>query len=663
MNLEDQLSRLRCRIIDAEEARTASHRDVLLVMAQTFDRDGVVLLCEPSVVRGHSRPPDIAVIDPASGLHVVEVKGVTLDRVLSVQPGGAIEIEYDSNRSRKDPSKQAKQAMFDIKDAATRHFGGDLNIAFQSWVAFPRIRRDEWEEKFGDAVPNREDVLFADDLESSSLGERLTQAGAERLGYFGLLTCPPQQLRSVLAAFGDSAVLSPPPRPKARPPEGSKGEQLSDAMAEYRVLTEQQQRLAAQGWNDGPRLVRGVAGSGKTVVLATQAARLLERRVKASGHLFDKNHKPQPLLVVCFNRTLVPFIQERVAAAYRQRTGEELPANQLLVKHLNALLYDLHHHGFCGYYRIGDIRDPAERASRYLRDLDAATGAQAQRLTDGLFYAVFVDEGQDFHENDYRILLKLTARTPAGLPRMFVFYDDAQNLYGQPRPTWSDLGLEIRGRSVVMDESFRSTRQLIEPAFNVLLGTHSADPQSVRTRSFADIQTLKDKNLVSWHDGHICVQFAPREGDPVDFASYANERDEFEAVTKRCEQLIAIEGLLPQDILVLTFQRERARRLGRSITDRLGDIAIRYAFEEAEKDRMAIQPEQLTVSTVASAKGYDAPAVILAGGDDFPDDIEGRASFYVGFTRAREWLYCTCAGKSPLMTELERALDAINGRK
>jgi len=26
----------------------------------------------------------------------------------------------------------------------------------------------------------------------------------------------------------------------------------------------------------------------------------------------------------------------------------------LLVKHLNALLSDLHHYGFCGYYRIGD---------------------------------------------------------------------------------------------------------------------------------------------------------------------------------------------------------------------------------------------------------------------------------------------------------------------
>jgi hypothetical protein len=30
--------------------------------------------------------------------------------------------------------------------------------------------------------------------------------------------------------------------------------------------------------------------------------------------------------------------------------------------------------------------------------------------------------------------------------------------------------------------------------------------------------------------------------------------------------------------------------------------------------------------------------VLLASLDDFPDDVEGRASLYVGCTRAREWL-------------------------
>ncbi|HEX2448320.1 MAG TPA: UvrD-helicase domain-containing protein, partial [Methyloceanibacter sp.] len=232
-----------------------------------------------------------------------------------------------------------------------------------------------------------------------------------------------------MAAFGDSAVIDPEPRPKTRPPHGSKGERLDEAIAAYRVLTQQQQRLTSHGWNDGPRLVRGVAGSGKTVVLAVQAARMIERLQKRTSGLFDKSD-PSRVLAVCFNRTLVPFIRQRIQIAYRQRTGNELPKEALLVTHMNALLYDLSTQGFCTYRRVSHDLDSNQSAALYLADLNTLRGVLAERVSNGLFYGIFVDEGQDFHENQYRLLLKLCARTPTGLPRAFVFYDDAKNLYG-----------------------------------------------------------------------------------------------------------------------------------------------------------------------------------------------------------------------------------------
>jgi superfamily I DNA/RNA helicase len=47
------------------------------------------------------------------------------------------------------------------------------------------------------------------------------------------------------------------------------------------------------------------------------------------------------------------------------------------------------------------------------------------------------------------------------------------------------------------------------------------------------------------------------------------------------------------------------------------------------------------MTTVDSAKGYDCPIVILAGADLFWTDKEGRASFYVGATRAKTVLFVT----------------------
>ncbi|MCP5076258.1 MAG: AAA family ATPase [Rhodobacteraceae bacterium] len=481
------------------------------------------------------------------------------------------------------------------------------------------------------------------------------------LSAFGLRECPQQQLQSVMAAFGDSEVLRPAPREGPPPPEGSKGEQLNDALAEHRALTEMQQRLTARTWDDGPRLLRGVAGSGKTVVLATQAARMIERLHKGQADLLEPDAQPFPVLAVCFNRTLVPFIRQRIELAYKQRTEEELPQKSLLVTHFNTLLYYLHRRGYCGYYRVSEISDADERASRYLSDLKSATGEQGEQLGRGLFHSVYIDEGQDFHEQDYRILLQLCARSASGQPRMSVFYDDAQNLYGRQRPIWSDLGLEVRGgRSVVMDECFRNTRQIVEPAFNVLLGVHANDPQSVRTRGFADTQTLKEKNLIESQDRHLKVHFTHREGNAPAFQVCNTHQAEVERLASRCEQLINRDGLLPQDILVLTYKRSRASELSEAISQRLGADRVCRPYEENEKDQLAIQPEKIAVSTVASIKGYDAPYVFVVSLDDFSDDVEGRASFYVACTRARDWLNVSAAGETELVREFDRAFVAAN---
>jgi len=651
---------LRCRIVDAEEARTRTHREVLLILAQTFDEDGAVLMCEPSIVRGRSGPPDIAILDPKSGVHVVEVKGVPLDSVRTVRPGGAIEIAYGSRMSAKDPSKQASNKMFDIKDAAGRHFGGELNLAFQFWVVFPRITRSEWMDKFGEAVSSRNEVLFADDLESSHLGERLQGRGIDRLAAFGMQSCPAQQMRSVMAAFGDSEVLRPPLRSGPKPPEGSKGQGLEEALAEYRALTDLQQRVIAKDWNGGPRLVRGVAGSGKTMVLAAQAARLIEQIHQGTVDLFDGSRRRPAVLAVCFNRTLVPFIRDRIERAYRQRTNEPLPEASLLVMHFNNVLHHLSRRGYCKYRRIADEPDADKRAAECLSELEAATGKHADELARGLYAAVFVDEGQDFHDNEYRLLMKLCARTPSGLPRIFVFYDDAQNLYGLKRPTWTDLGLELRGRTIVMDECFRNPRQIIEPAFNLLLGTYAEEQAAVRTRGYADLATLEDKSLITRANGHVRVHFSTRQGAPVSFRQCESRNAERDHIADRCEQLMNNDGLLPQDILVLTYRRRRALELADAIAERIGGNKVRRPFEEDAKDRIAIGPGRITVSTVASTKGYDAPQVLLASVDAFPDTVEGRVCMYVGCTRAREWLEATTTEMTGLTREFERSVTATN---
>jgi superfamily I DNA and RNA helicase len=210
-----------------------------------------------------------------------------------------------------------------------------------------------------------------------------------------------------------------------------------------------------------------------------------------------------------------------------------------------------------------------------------------------------------------------------------------------------------------MDESFRNPRQVIEPALNVLLGTHAANPESVKTRGFADIATLRDKNLISIENRHIRVHFSARESGTVTLSLCNDKEAEQALLASRCETLMRFDGLLPQDILVLTLRKARARQLANALATRISSNLVRCTFNE--KDSLAVQPNKVTVSTIASAKGYDAPYVLLASLDDFPGDVEGRASLYVGCTRAREWLDVSGSSVTPLVREFETSLAASTG--
>lgn len=62
----------------------------------------------------------------------------------------------------------------------------------------------------------------------------------------------------------------------------------------------------------------------------------------------------------------------------------------------------------------------------------------------------------------------------------------------------------------------------------------------------------------------------------------------------------------------------------------------------------------MTLATVEAAKGYDSPIVFLMGVDLFGENVEARARFYVGATRAKMHLFVTgVRGRGGLAEEAE----------
>jgi len=273
------------------------------------------------------------------------------------------------------------------------------------------------------------------------------------------------------------------------------------------------------------------------------------------------------------------------------------------------------------------------------------------------FDVIFIDEGQDFDPEEYRLILDLIKPNEVSEEKpIVIFYDDAQNIYGRSRPVWRDVGINVIGeRSFVMRECFRNTRQIVELAFNVLLGSQAPSDQKVQTRTYADVNYLKERGVIEETGDHFRVGFAEREGRKPEIMVFSDSLLEINWLADEIVKLIQDENVRSEDILVIFYRQSHFdyELLKKKISSKLPNIEFVLPFgNSSDKDRFIFQPGKLTITNVYGAKGYDAPIVFLAGIDRFEVGREGRAAFYVGATRAKLLLYLSGVdGKNSLLDE------------
>ena len=127
------------------------------------------------------------------------------------------------------------------------------------------------------------------------------------------------------------AAGAAPRRDGPAPPAESLGGQIARRKQLSAALSAEQRRLAGRTLDGGPRVVRGVAGSGKTAVLATWVARTLAAAPRTPGEL--------PLWVVYANKDLGPRIESSCKGAWRRLGGRtRFPQSRVAFKHVRSVL-------------------------------------------------------------------------------------------------------------------------------------------------------------------------------------------------------------------------------------------------------------------------------------------------------------------------------------
>ncbi len=404
----------------------------------------------------------------------------------------------------------------------------------------------------------------------------------------------------------------------------SLGAQIAKRKQLRPVLSQEQQRLCGLVMDGKPRLVRGVAGSGKTVVLAHWLVKTVRRL------------KEQPecrIWAVYANSALKNLIADTLVAAWEQESGgESIPWENIHLQHVRDLLEMLLRSVGLDMqvYRF-EYNDAAEA---YLREV-AATDRRIPVLCD----ALFIDEAQDMGPSTLKLLSQMVRQTDDSDLKsrsVNIFYDNAQNVYGRPTPKWSELGLDMRGRSSVMKESFRSTTPITEFALNVL---YRLQPQEDNP----DHKELVQRGLVEKVERNgnpwWAVRFSQIDGPKPVFRRFVSLDQEIDAAGNDLLRLIRDDGIKPEDICLLYNGVNIEWKLKNQIAPMLKASGLDLSIQKGRLDRGTKGVVRATTSH--SFKGYDAEVILIPAVDQFFAENKGvlANNLYVAMTRARSMLF------------------------
>ena len=396
----------------------------------------------------------------------------------------------------------------------------------------------------------------------------------------------------------------------------------------------------------GVSRIRGLAGSGKTVILCMKAALL---------HL----KHPESLVVFTFyTKSLYQHVRRLITRFYRQFDDRDPDWEKLLVMH-----------AWGSYSQIGVYRSACERYGITPISFESAQGKVKQPFdyvcsdllekipTDGvpIYDYMLIDEGQDFPPS----FLTLCAKIVKGAKFVYA-YDDLQTIFQRKAPDAKDLfGTNSRGRAnysftldKILYKCYRNPLPIIVTAHAIGFGIYAENiAQLIEPKYWEDIGYVVKQGAFNAGDDMIITR--PEENSQTTLtARYsvdqmiqvevcADFNTEVSFVCQRISEDINKEALHPDDILVISVDDRNALNAIELI------LSQKYGIQSnnTHADKFSVNDFQLnnkvTLSTIHKAKGNEAYSVFIVGIDSlFPYDknVRDRNILFTAMTRSKGWL-------------------------
>lgn len=581
---------------------------------------------------------DFVILDPKLGLLILEVKDWQLSQIKEINPKYIVIETSKGQKSCINPLNQARNYALQIVDLlasdpllvqSSNDYKGKLAFPFSYGVVWSRIKLED----FKSSLPELFEVnkaLFYDHLSPSINAEKFQQQLQMLFPQYFNFHLSTQQIDRIRYHLFPEIRLPrkqfPVKQIESKDNQDFLPELETDSETILTVMDLEQERLA-KNLGEGHRLLRGVAGSGKTWTLICRA------------RILAQLHPDWKILVLCYNVSLTTILKQMIDMV-------ALPKHSANIKVTN-------YHPFLAQLAA---RAKVEQASG--EKWAEILSQKLNKLIDEgkykvpIFDAILIDEAHDFHPEWLKLVVHcLNPKTNS----LFIVHDSAQNIYRKGF-SFKSVGIQIKGRAKILKTNYRNTREIAQLASSFLnCGVKFTD------------ELLKDD------EGQLLEIIRPqatlRSGSPPQLIECKSFREECAEIAARVKLWLEKGKYPPQEILILYVKKganPNDEKYIQAVLTSLEEAGIEYEWitrNQESKRSFQLSSAKVKVSTIHSAKGLDFAAVALVGLSLLPSSAEQaeveRKLVYVGLTRARNELLITHCKDSQFIVDLKQCSEKL----
>lgn len=637
----------------SSEDITSGEKKSLRILQNGLD-DSSLLWFQPQLAE--TRRPDIIAYIPTLGLVLYEVKDWSITNIIEANPD-VWTVNFGSRqRKLKAPHKQARDYFFNLSEMLEKkslvsqegNNQGKVKIPIGTGVIFTNIKRSDFIKKSLEKVIETDRCLFKDDLEKIQEDEEPRKTRAKIKKHFNPWWAHDELSKSELDDLRGCLY------PEITSIQKDKGGEKKD------IILDAYQEQVARKIDSGHSIVRGVAGSGKSLVLCSKAI------------LIAEEHPDWRVLITCYNVALASQLRYYINS-FRKREGVSLKNIEIVTFHKlcfglgrkhGVQLSKINQQGVISSAQFASLSEDKQEAE--LDEMESSLlGQDLQRICStkkiDKYNAILVDESQDFHPS---WLTGLTLLLDGESNFLLLAEDPNQKIY--PREfSYKKSGVKVQGRKDhKLPIGYRSTREIVVPASKLVKDFSKEDKfYKEYLEERGDIQLREDELprgksptiKVVGHYLDICQNIA-------DDISYKLQKG-YKYSDFGIIYLFRANVNRQPSQQKLSFE-DRPINYVDGIREKLSENQIPHFWlseNRSAKGSYDQFKEEVTITTIFSAKGLEFQIVYLVGLELYPwakrNKRENASMLYVAMTRAKEELHMFSTQNTEYVKELQASID------